>query len=148
MGRTHLALGALILFLLAKFTNWIAGYEITAAVLILLASILPDIDSSTSFLGRKFKLLKNLLKHRGFFHSIFAMTTFTIIVYAIFQEKILSWIFLIGYASHLLADSVTKEGTKLFYPRDLKVKGPLRVGSFAETVIIFILVVLTVHLLI
>jgi len=147
MGRTHLAIGVLLLFFLSRYTSWV-GNELYAAVVILVASVLPDIDHAQSLLGRKVKIVSWIFRHRGFFHSIFAMVAFTVVVQLLFLGRGLSLVFMTGYAGHLFADSVTREGTRLFYPRKLVTRGPLRVGSFAETMIIFLLVVLTVYLIV
>jgi len=147
LGKTHLAIGILLLFLLDRFTTLVGTNKWLAAVLILIASLLPDIDNSRSILGRKLKLIAWFFKHRGFFHSIFAMIFFTVIVQILFINSDLSILFMIGYASHLVTDSITVEGIQPFYPKKKKIKGPLKVGSFLETIIYLLLVVLVIYLL-
>lgn len=148
MRNTHVAVGILLLFAVDRFTPWLAGQEITGAALLLLGAVLPDIDSSTSRLGKRFSLLTAFLKHRGFFHSIFAMTALTILVYIVSADHYFAYVFLVGYFSHLVADSVSKEGTRLFYPSDLKISGPLRVGGWVESVIFLLLAGLAVFLVV
>lgn len=148
MGRTHLSIGVLLLFALDRYTEFVGGNELLASILILVAAILPDIDHSSSIVGRKFRFVSWAFRHRGFFHSLFAMVFFTVLIQLLFFERSMSIVFMLGYASHLFADSITKEGTTLFYPRKMKIKGPLVVGSFAETLFFLGLVVLSVYLII
>ncbi len=148
MGNTHVAIGILLLFVVDGFTPWLAGQEVLGATLVLLGSVLPDIDSATSLLGKKFRFLTAFFKHRGFFHSIFALTAFTIVVYIVSADRFLAYAFFTGYAAHLVSDSITREGTRLFYPSDLTIKGPLRVGSWAETVVFILLAALAVKVVV
>jgi membrane-bound metal-dependent hydrolase YbcI (DUF457 family) len=148
MGTTHLTIGVLLVFLLEEYTMLLQGNEVYAAALLLVATVLPDIDSGTSLLGRKLGVLKKVLNHRGFFHSIMALVSFGIVVYLVTNSRPLSYVFMIGYGSHLVADSVTKEGTRLFYPSGLVTKGWLRVGSAVETLLFVVMVVLTVQLVV
>ena len=144
MGGTHLAIAVILLFVLSEFTGLLGESKVLAAVLLLIAAILPDIDNSKSVIGRKTKIFAWLFKHRGVFHSIFAMIFFTVIIQVIFNQQNLIIVFLIGYASHLLADAMTKEGVTLFYPRKYRMHGPLKVGSWLETLIFLVLIVLVI----
>lgn len=148
MGKTHLAIGILLLFVFSRFTELLSTNKILGASLLLFASLLPDIDNSRSIVGRKFKSVNWMFKHRSFFHSIFAMILFTVLIQVIFNKQNLSLLFMFGYLSHLVADSLTIEGTKPFYPKKKVIKGKLRVGSFLETVIFLILAGLAIYLIV
>jgi inner membrane protein len=126
----------------------------------IVGALLPDMDQATNRLwdllpagnivGKIFKKL--MLSHRTISHSILGI----IIVYKILEiliPKILNPIYihtnlviysiLIGFISHLIADSLTKEGIPLFFPVKFKIGFPpiefLRIttGKFLEKFIIF-----------
>lgn len=53
-------------------------------------------------------------KHRTFTHSLFALLIFGVTVYFFCRPIVIS--FVIGYASHLVADLFNKKGIQIFYP--------------------------------
>jgi inner membrane protein len=99
----------------------------------LIASLLPDIDTGFSFVG-KFKanrIIQFFVRHRGIFHSF----TFCIVVaflLAVFIP-VLALPFFLGYSLHLFADSFTIEGIKPFWPFKKLLFWKLRTGSLTET---------------
>src|SRR5260221_7076813 len=126
----------------------------------LIGGIAPDIDQPTAELYRKLpagmfigKLIAPLLGgHRFISHSIIGLilfgvgfhylllaTSHTIIV----NITVVWWAFMIGYISHLIMDTITREGVPWLFPipisfgvppfRDLRVK----TGGFIEKMIIF-----------
>lgn len=99
MGLTHLAVGA------ALAAGTAASVGTKEAALVVIGSLLPDIDSGSSRLGR-YNPLAAFLPHRGPTHSLLAL----ILTYKINQYLG------IGVASHILLDMATKEGVKLFWP--------------------------------
>ena len=141
--RTHLIFALLIaLFLL------FIGFNYPLFILVFVfAALLPDIDHPSSKIGRRFKFLNLLFTHRGFFHSLFALLIFTILLY--FVNFMLAIAFFSGYFLHLLLDSFTKQGIYLFYPFSTKrSKGNIKVGSFLENILFFIILFLMVVLLV
>lgn len=114
MFKTHLAFG----FLLAIFSlNYIpAESQFIFAFIVLAASALPDVDHPNSKLGSKVKPIAWLFDHRGFFHSLFAIAIFTGVFYLITGSVIYSIAFLIGYASHIMLDSLSVAGIQPFAP--------------------------------
>ncbi|WWO96139.1 MAG: metal-dependent hydrolase [Candidatus Dasytiphilus stammeri] len=105
---------------------------ISAAIL---TSLLPDIDHPRSLLGQHLKWLSASMRvifgHRGFTHSILALAT---------AVKLLNLILLlsrviipadvrhgmiIGYISHLIADSLTPAGIPLLWPLRWKLRLPI-----------------------
>ena len=100
------------------------------------ASLLPDIDTPTSTLGRKHTVISYLATHRGSFHSIWLplVSVFFALIYPVLSSSLLA--IAIGYGAHLVADAFTKHGIKPFAPLSkYKISGPLKTGSFVETLI-------------
>jgi inner membrane protein len=131
MTRTHLAIGLFSsLFLLDHVSHQFAFVVVT-----LISSILPDVDSNFSTLGRRiiFRPIQFFSKHRGFFHSF--TFCFLITVVLTLYLPIYSLPFFLGYALHLFADSFTVEGIQSFWPLSARSKGVIRVGGHIETVI-------------
>lgn len=102
-------------------------------------------NSSLFILLGLFSFALAISSHRSFTHSILGLILFSAIIRLILMEYGLSPIykgFIMGYASHLLADSFTAKGIKLFYPIKTNVVFPLKVktSSFAEKLIFFLLI--------
>jgi len=102
-------------------------------VIALLATYIPDIDSKYSKIGHHFFLrpLQWFAKHRGFVHSFTFLILVTLGLVLFFP--VVSLAFFLGYSSHLIADSFTVEGIKPFYPSKKVCCGSIRTGSFSET---------------
>jgi inner membrane protein len=107
------------------------------------AALLPDMDHTSSFLGRRLKpfsiIFRFLFRHRGLLHSFLpafllygalALTTTTEIASAAF----------IGYASHLILDALTPQGVRPFWPLKYRIRGPIRTKSIGEKVLFTLLV--------
>ncbi len=144
LGRTHLAIGFLISFLLIKYFE--VQNEILLTIIVLFGSIFLDIDEKHSFLGKKFKLISWAFKHRGFFHSIYALLLFSLLIQVLFRNQIYTAGFFIAYFVHLVSDSFTKKGIKPFII-GLRFKGFIRSGGFLEKVLFVILIVVDFYLL-
>ncbi len=120
-----------------------------------IGSLSPDIDNSTSFLGRLVPISKTIEKkfgHRTIFHSIFAILLLIALAVAIKTQILAS--FTIGYISHILIDCTSIQGVKIFYPLSIKnavfpfdTQQPeayrIKVGSTADIVLGFIFLILT-----
>ena len=140
MFLTHLSF-ALFLGLLIIKNIFIPVSNYIFVALILLASLLPDIDCADSLIGRKFKLLSLFFKHRGFFHSIILMIILTIIVFLITNKAYYSLAIIIGFLSHLFLDSLTRAGIAPFWPSKLRVRGIFKTRKLFDWILfgIFIL---------
>jgi membrane-bound metal-dependent hydrolase YbcI (DUF457 family) len=144
LKRTHLALGALVaLFLLPYVENkWIF------VPIVLVASLLPDVDTAFSTAGRNFlsRGLQMFVKHRGVIHSL----TFAVVVSLglAFFWPVGALPFFLGYSFHLLADSFTPEGIKPFWPIKSVVKGRIRTGGRIEDTVFIVLLIFDVLLLV
>ena len=144
LKRTHLALGVAVgLFMLPHVNN-----KLIFLPIVLLASLLPDVDSGFSSLGKRWfmKPVQWFVKHRGVFHSL----TFAILVSLViaFFWPVGALPFFLGYSFHLLADSFTPDGIKAFWPLKFVSKGRIKTGGRIEDGIFLVFLVLDVLLLV
>ena len=147
--HTHLMFGVVTFILLSPVFS--GGNEIIFLGLVLLGSILPDIDDGKSKIKKASGVLGSIIsfifKHRGIFHSL-------VMVIALFVALSLwstyyAFGLCIGYLSHLLSDALTPMGVKFLYPiSHWKLRGPIKVGSIGEWVVLFGLVILVIKELI
>jgi len=135
-GRTHdlAAFTALNgLFLLAPLSQMSLATLAVAVGANFIGGLAPDLDKSTSTLWKKFRggsligpLIAPILGgHRLISHSLigFILTGFLSINFLnllstilLVDMKIVWFAFMIGLLSHLVTDSMTKEGIPLFFP--------------------------------
>jgi len=117
-------------------------HQFAFILIVLAATVLPDIDSGFSALGRNWfaKPVQVLTSHRGFLHSY----TFCIFVSIIISlaYPIAALPFFLGYSFHLLADSFTIQGIRPFWPLQVVSKGPVKTGGAVEDAIFWIFVIL------
>src|SRR3989338_751826 len=137
---THLAIAFFVLMLI-RFNLTIDNIFIAV---FLISSLLPDIDSEQSFIGKRTKpfsrIIQWLAKHRGFIHSLNFCLRISLILVFIFPKAVIPFFF--GYSLHLFADGFTKAGVRIFYPLKFKLKGFLRVGSFTEKLIFVLFLII------
>lgn len=138
---THILLG-IVLFLVIK--DFFPGTnQIIAFILVLLGSVLPDIDEGRSKINRWSGILGIIVaffsRHRGFFHSlVFHLIVFFTVNY--FLGVYYASALLLGYFSHLIGDGITPMGVQVLYPFfKFKLRGPIIVGGIAEKVIMITL---------
>ena len=136
--KTHLAITLFFVLILLSFVS----DKIIFILISLLATYIPDIDSSNSKLGRKiiFRPLQFFLKHRGFFHSFTFLFLATFIFLIIIPKIALG--FFVGYASHLFADSLTISGITPFFPWKKKISWKIRTGSWIENILFFVFLII------
>ena len=154
---THTLFGISTLWLLAPLPPEALAYDFgTLAVCTALGALLPDLDASESKVkhlklpGTQFKpfLLPALIvhkseQHRGRLHSLWGLG-----FAGICTLPLVFWMgwapvaaLLLGYASHLIADSATKSGIRLIYPNKrryhlLPPNWRITTGSIAEEALI------------
>ena len=142
--RTHIAINALfiILFLSRVSKLWLF------VPIALFATILPDIDSGFSTIGRfqSSKLIQFFSKHRGMFHSFTVCIIISVILAAVLP--VLALPFFLGYSLHLLADTFTIEGIRVFWPLPIKSSWRIRTGSRIETTLFLAFLLIDVFALI
>jgi membrane-bound metal-dependent hydrolase YbcI (DUF457 family) len=128
LQRTHLAI---TVFLILLF--WSSVNNSWALVLVsVIATYLPDIDSRYSRLGHRriARVLQWFTKHRGMIHSFTFLLSVTVIL--VLFWPVVAFSFFLGYGSHLVADSFTKDGIRPFYPSKKKAKGFVKTGGRIE----------------
>jgi membrane-bound metal-dependent hydrolase YbcI (DUF457 family) len=86
-----------------------------------IGSLLPDVDSPTSAIGRLVPFISVPLErrwgHRTVIHSLLALAGIAVLTAPLlFLSRTAYCALLIGYLSHLIADCATKSGVPLFYP--------------------------------
>lgn len=119
---------------------------------IFLGSIIPDIDHSQSWIGKRFWFIsfpfQKLLGHRMVTHSATGLFIASLLMFVLSgrfefmsQEMVLA--FSIAYASHLLCDWNTNSGIPLFWPFKHRFRAPwsFDTGSVYEAVFGLILAV-------
>lgn len=113
LGRTHVAMSIALYLALNKFILIDDKSIILVIIFLVLGSLIVDIDSKNSLIGR-FTPFHHFLKHRGITHTLIAAIIISLpfMIY----DKSLGVIFLFGYLSHLLGDLMTPMGIKLLYP--------------------------------
>jgi len=141
---THLAIGLAVALQFFPHVN----NKLFFIPLILFFSLLPDIDSGFSSIGKKWyaKAAQAISPHRGFFHSY----TFTILFAVIlaFFLPVLALPFFLGYSFHLFADSFTPFGIRPFWPLKVKSVGKVNTGGKVEIAIFWVFVIIDMFLLI
>jgi len=148
--KTHFSIGLLVFsVLITKGLNLpiigtLAVPTVAGTIAFLIGLMVPDIDSPTSKISRKYPFAHHITnvfsKHRGFVHSI---TTGVILMIALgfwmsaigANLAIAGWFF-IGYVVHLLTDGLTPHGVRPFAPfSHHTIRGPITTGSFSEKMI-------------
>lgn len=113
--------------------------------LIAFSSLLPDIDSPSSKMGRKMKWVGKIFGHRGFFHTPLFLSLFFLI-----QSEGIKWSLIIGILSHLFLDLMNKGGVMLLWPINKKKFriAELKCGAWIESIIVALLITLEVCVLV
>ena len=144
--RTHLAFCLLICLLIYNYFS----LDILFIPAALFAAGFPDIDNPGSKYGKKLgiisKLINLIFRHRGIFHSLFFGVIISLILF--FIEDIYGIGFFLGFLSHLIGDSLTKQGINFLYPfGGLKLKGFIQTGGFAEIMLFYVFLISDVFLI-
>ncbi len=130
-SSSHLASSALIYLIgcsVVESPPTIQGVVVTAA-----GSLLPDIDLPTSAIGRPFfpiaSWINRKIGHRTLTHSLLGVLLFGSLAF-VFVWALSAWLegsagsyarFLtLGFASHILVDTVNKTGVDLFWPARIR----------------------------
>ena len=97
-------------------TNQIPSYW--TIILCLFFGLLPDIDTTTSFIGKLLyplaKLIESQYGHRTVTHSLFAWAIISALVFELYH---VDWVWLsAAYGSHLILDMIVGRGIPLFWP--------------------------------
>lgn len=141
-GTTHLVFGFLVSVLFIKYVG--SSSPILFVILALFGSLLPDIDHPKSKLGKFVKPIGWVVEHRGFFHSLSFLFIVTLVSIYVFKQP---YAIPVGVISHLISDSFTKQGIKLFFPFKFKLRGFVITGSIIETVFMISCVIFSLMIL-
>ena len=137
LTKTHLAIS---IFAILLFINSVKS-KIIFSIVVLIATLIPDIDSNLSWLGKRiiFRPLQFFVRHRGILHSF----TFLILISLIFVlfVPVVVFGFFLGYGSHLLADSFTIDGIRPFYPFKKTSSWKIRTGGKREIMILIVFII-------
>jgi inner membrane protein len=149
LARTHLAFGFLSGLVLMNSIP--TGNIFIFFGLILLGSVLPDIDAENSFIVNKLpwllKPVSMVTSHRGVFHSLIGALLISGIVFY-FISRVYGFALFLGYTSHLLIDGFTKMGVNFLHPiSDLKLSGFIETGKLTEYVVLIVIIVLILLML-
>jgi len=87
-----------------------------------------------------------LIKHRSFIHSL-TFCVFISLALA-FYFPVVSLPFFLGYSSHLVVDSFTEEGIRVFWPAKGVVSGKVRTGGHVEEGVFYTLILVNIILLV
>jgi len=144
MFRTHIIFSFLTGLIFINVLN--PANQILFMILVLFGSAVPDIDHPNSKIGKNFKIIGWLFKHRGIFHSVFMALLISSALY--FFTGYFS-AFLLGYLSHLVADAMTISGIAFLYPLSRKkIRGFIKTGSLSENLMFSAFVVGIIYTLI
>ena len=157
---THLAFGLLYGTSVWAFSTRALYQDPGALVAVAVTSLLPDVDSPMSFPGRLLPRLSQWLEqrysHRLVTHSLVALLALGLVGLPLARWRP-AWYggLLLGYTSHLMADSLTKTGVPLFFPHLARGVLPgaerfrFTTGSVAERLflgVLLLLLLLALHL--
>lgn len=143
MAPAHMAAAGLIAH--AAF-----GLPPLATGIAVIASLIPDIDTPRSTVGRLVPFVSyplSLAGHRSITHSLAGGVLLAIPVLIAQEYASMNFLFpfLIGYLSHLLLDLLTPQGCPLLWPLPLHIKIPLvATGGVLEIIFTAVLVVVAV----
>ncbi len=139
LARTHFVFGLfLALIFFAEVNN-----KLIFLPVVLIASLLPDIDCMYSYLGKNklFRPLQFFVKHRGAIHSL---TICLIISLAFaFFIPVLAFPFFLGYAGHLFIDSITPDGIRPLWPLKNCISGKIGTGGNIEKMFFYFLIIVS-----
>jgi inner membrane protein len=138
---THLAITFFIVLLFFSSEN----YFFIFLFISLLATVLPDIDTPFSKIGKHFKILNFFTKHRGIIHSFTFFILLSIPILIFFKEILLP--FAVGYLSHLLVDCFTIQGVCLFYPLKIRIKGVFKTNGLIEKILLVLFILMDMFLI-
>ena len=119
---THIAGAALTLAVARGFGLEVGPLE---AAVCAFGSILPDIDTTTSGIGRFFRplaqFLENRFGHRTMTHSLLFLLLLSVALMPLYFAYPGVWFaFVYGYLSHLLLDTLNVNGVPLLWPNRLQ----------------------------
>lgn len=121
-AATHLALAGLIG---VTATGFGADLDVASGASLAVGSLLPDIDTTHSGLGKFVKpisgVIERKLGHRTLTHSLLGLVTLALVSswLLLVHPPVYPWL-LVGYASHVVLDTANVVGVPLLWPHPLQ----------------------------
>ena len=142
--RTHLAIGLTVALYFLPFVT----HKALFIPIILIASVLPDIDTINSNIGKKkiFRPVQYFLKHRGPLHSYTVLIILSTLLAYFYPSFALP--FFLGYSLHLFADSFTVGGIRPFWPFKFNTSGIVKTGGVVDKSLFYTFAIINVFLFI
>jgi len=143
LRRTHLAVAFANAFYFIPYVN----NKIVFLPVVLLATLLPDIDNAFSSVGgyKIFRPLQWIFSHRGVIHSYTLAIVLSVLI--AFVYPVLAFPFFLGYSFHLFLDAFTVKGIMPFWPLKKRATGMITTGGKVENAIFFVVLIVDVALL-
>lgn len=172
-GRTHDLFGFTLLhivFLSMPIPSMSVATGIGSLGMVFIGALAPDIDQPTADLWRRLpagniigRLISPILgSHRMISHSFLGILLFGYFSHLLFQQlativlvdmNIIWWSFMVGFVSHIIIDSLNREGIPLLFPLPFKFGFPplrllrMKAGGTTEKTIIYpVLLLLNAYL--
>lgn len=148
-GTTHLAAGAALGLFISSQYNLSLSYTLAVTTCTAAGSLIPDIDSMTSTLGRRSGLTSVLIQlfigHRTLFHAPILYIALTLMVAGIYPPgRLLILAVAAGIGSHLLLDMCNGPGIPLFWPLNIRVSlAKFRTGGVMDRLLCVIFWILS-----
>ncbi|MGV8152390.1 MAG: metal-dependent hydrolase [Candidatus Nanoarchaeia archaeon] len=141
--RTHLAFSILIILILMPY----ADNKIIFIAFALLSTLIPDIDTAFSSIGNKAyaRIVQVFVKHRGLIHSLTMAIILSLAIAILFPLASLG--FFVGYSSHVILDSFTKDGIQPFWPIKSQSRGFIKTGGKIEDSLFLTLAMISLGLI-
>ncbi len=149
---THIAFG--LLTVAGSFSLFSMSFHrnLPAVACAIIGSLLPDVDSPRSSIGRVMPFasipIERRWGHRTITHSLLCMLALSVVTLPLLAWQSACYAaILLGYMSHLIADSATKSGVPLFYPHPAVCVFPgsaryrVKTGSLMGEGVVFVVVI-------
>ena len=123
--NSHLQMG-FIFGVTAIVLSGISFESIPLGLMVFFGSIFPDYDVAYG-------------THRKTLHNLWVMAACGSYMWFYGFPAVANLFFLLGFLSHLVADSVTKQGIMPFYPiLNWKISGPITTGGWSEKAVMLL----------
>ena len=150
---THIAFGLLTVAGSFSLFSMSIHRNLPAIGCAIIGSLLPDVDSPSSSIGRVMPFasipIERRWGHRSITHSLLCMFALSVVTLPLLAYQTACYAaVLLGYMSHLIADCATKSGVPLFYPHPAvcvfpnSAKYRIKTGSLGEGMVLAVVVML------
>ena len=150
---THIAFG--LLTVAGSFSLFSMSFHrnLPAVACAIIGSLLPDVDFPKSSIGRMMPFasipIERRWGHRTITHSLLCMLALSVVTLPLLAWQSARYAAIIlGYMSHLIADSATKSGVPLFYPHPTvcvflgSARYRVKTGSLMGEGVVFVVVIM------